>query len=458
MHKLLTALLLAATLAHADSPLTFTRPPARKTHQPQMSYLENRDIRLGIDLSVGGAITYLAPATNHDLNVINSYDWGRQVQLSYYSGPVPYNPPGTTMNKAWTHIGWNPIQTGDCYGYKSQVLATTNTGTQLYVKLIPMHWPLQDVPGECECEVWLELDGPVVKARCRLTNMRDNDMKQYPARGQELPAVYVNGPFYHLMTYRGNQPFTGGALTEIKAHLESGHWGHWLATENWAAEVNDAGWGLGVWNPDTYDISGGFAGRTGAGTTLDSPTGYIAPNRDEILDHNIVYDYHYELILGTLEQIRAHVYSVAARPGPLHWSFEHDRQGWYYNTNASDTGWPLAGQLDVSLNHPQAQLISPRFFLPAAAGPCLMLEAAFSGGITNAVVSWRQMDEKTSGRGAQQAFAVIPDGQFHRYSINLAASSAYTNCITQLRLEPLAATLPARVQLKSASLGPNPAN
>ena len=33
-------------------------------HAPRMSYIENGDIRLGVDLNLGGAITYLAPATN----------------------------------------------------------------------------------------------------------------------------------------------------------------------------------------------------------------------------------------------------------------------------------------------------------------------------------------------------------------------------------------------------------
>ena len=149
------------------------------------------------------------------MNLINTHDWGRQVQLSYYSGPVPFNPPGTRMSKAWEFIGWNPIQSGDCYGHEARVVKHTNNGRSIYVKCIPMHWPLDNIPGECECEVWLELSGPAVKARCRLTNHRP-DKTQYSARHQELPAVYVNGPFYRLMTYTGERPFSGDALTRIE--------------------------------------------------------------------------------------------------------------------------------------------------------------------------------------------------------------------------------------------------
>ena len=453
--RLLLVLVFVTTSVRAgdNATIDISAPASRKTHLPRMSYLENGDLRLGIDLNLGGAITYLAPATNRELNVINSHDWGRQVQLSYYSGPVPYHPPGTTMNKSWHFIGWNPIQTGDCYGYKSQVLAHTNTGRMLYTKLIPMHWPLQNVPGECDCEVWLEIDGPIVKARCRLTNQR-GDITQYPARTQELPAVYVNGPFHRLMTYCGDQPFMGDRLTQINSRLEGGHWGHWQATENWAAEVNAAGWGLGVWNPDCFDFSGGFAGQPGTGTTLDAPTGYIAPNRREILDHNIVYDYHYELILGTLAEIRAAVYRRAAHTNSLTYRFERDRQGWYY-ADATDVGWPIRGEMEVHLDGQHPQIFSPHFFMPAETSPKLTVEAAFSAGCTNATIFWRRLDDKDFMKAQAQSFAVVPDGAFRHYEINLGASPAYGGVITQLRLDPEPTSSQACVRLKSVTLGPD---
>lgn len=432
--------------------------PLRKAHVPRMSYIGNESIRLGVDLNLGGAITYLAPATNHELNVINSHDWGRQVQLSYYSGPVPFHPPGTTMATNWHFIGWNPIQTGDAYGFKSQVLQHTNTGRTLYTRLIPMHWPLKNVPGECECEVWLELDGPAVKARCRFTNLRP-DHTQYRARPQELPAVYVNAPFYRLMTYRGERPFTGEKFVQIEGGRldKGGQWAHWLATENWAAQVNDAGWGLGVWNPDAFQFSGGFFSTPGVGGPLDPATGYIAPNRLEILDHNIVYDYHYELILGTVEEIRARVYRQAARPAPLAYEFTHDRQGWFYG-DAADQGWPVRGELDVRSVGKDPHIVSPNFFIRAEDAPQLAVEAAFATGRSNVTVLWRQLDpEKEQGfvPALAHSFPVVPDGQFRRYTFNLGASPKYRGVITQLRLYALPASNPtAHVRLKSVTLGP----
>src|SRR6516164_5519165 len=56
--------------------------------------LDNGTIKVGVDTSFGGAITYLSQSGSTN-NLINDYDHGRQVQQSYYSGPANFHPPGT---------------------------------------------------------------------------------------------------------------------------------------------------------------------------------------------------------------------------------------------------------------------------------------------------------------------------------------------------------------------------
>ena len=442
-----TGLLLALWLApvagrSADAP--------GRNHTPRMSYVDNGVIRVGIDLALGGAITYLSPSgANRETNVINSFDWGRQVQLSYYSGPVPFQPPGAQLSPSWRGLGWNPIQAGDCFGHTSRVLAHTNNGQSLYVKCVPMQWPLENVPGECDCEVWLTLDGPVVQARCRLNTHR-SDHAQYPGRNQELPAVYVNGPYHRLMTYRGDRPFTGDALTRIETRLDKdGHWGHWTATENWAAEVNDAGWGLGLWSPDVCVFDGGFAGEPGQGGPLDGPTGYLGPVRPEIIDHNIVYDYRYELILGSLASIRDYVYHHAVRVDAPAWRFDRDRQGWHYR-NAIDAGWPIRGELDIRLAQKNPQLVSPVFFARADKTARVVMEAAFDPGCTEVALAWRIFGQEGEFSGVT-AQKVVADGQFHRVEINLAEAPGFGGNITQIRIDPRFSGATSRMRLKSVS-------
>ena len=433
-----------------------------KDRTPHMSYLQNNSIRLGVDLDIGGAITYLAPATNLELNVINSHDWGRQVQLSYYSGPNPFNPPGTTMSQDWHFLGWNPIQSGDCFGFKSVVVTHTNDGHSIYLKLVPMQWPLKNVPGECVCEVWLELDGPAVKARTRLTNQRANHT-QYEARTQEMPAVYVNGPYYRLFTYTGDRPYTGGALTQVTNRLDlEKHWTSWLATEHWAAQVNDTGWGLGIWTPETTRISGGFFSEPGAGGPADAPTGYLAPNRQEILDYNIVFDYRYELVLGTLAEIRAHALRHSDTNALPRWEFTAARLGWHYH-GAGDTGWPIRGELKISpradvahdrneLAPGQWQIISPEFFLRGDRAAKLSIEAAFAK--TGKIVSvlWHGPEGRKANWQVAGKIPIVPDGQMRRYQVPLEKASFESAALTQLRLDLESSDTNAVVRLRSVAL------
>jgi hypothetical protein len=136
-----------------------------------VGYLDNGQIRIGVNLALGGAITYLSKSGS-DANLINSFDWGRQIQMSHYSGPVPFAPNGKQPNKTWARLGWNPIQSGDCFGNRSRILNYQNDGKTIYVRCVPMQWPLNNEPGECTFECWIRLDGATAHVRSRINNHR----------------------------------------------------------------------------------------------------------------------------------------------------------------------------------------------------------------------------------------------------------------------------------------------
>lgn len=404
----------------------------------EVSYLDNGVIRIGADLTIGGAITYLS-ASGSDENMINSYDWGRQVQMSFYSGPTPYVPDGQEPSPNWRFLGWNPIQSGDCYGNRSKVIEHKNDGKSIYVKCIPMHWPLDNVPGECTFETWITLDGPTARVRSKINNARD-DATQYPARGQELPAVYTNGPYYRLFTYDGDTPFANAPLRRITKvwdtrkgpqEVEGGPWDHWYATENWAALVNEDDFGVGVWSPGTYTFCGGFAGKPGKGGPKDGPTGYIAPLRREILDHNIEYAYDYVLVVGKLDAIRRHIYAHAERNPLPEFTFDADRQSWTLQ-NAPDAGWPLKDAWEVTTGDKPGVLRGPSAFWDAAKMPRLRIVAAFDGGEGQGLVRWDRFGDAGAG---QVAFDIVADGQTRAYDIDLAQSADYAGRCTRLSIQ-----------------------
>jgi hypothetical protein len=122
--------------------ITCTIQPASS----QTRLMDNGIIRIGIDLNSGGAISYLVEMGSFD-SAVNVYDLGRYIQQSYYSGPTPFIPPGAIQHPSYANWSWNPVQAGDVYHNRSEVVAESNDGTTLYVKCIPKQWALLTVGG-----------------------------------------------------------------------------------------------------------------------------------------------------------------------------------------------------------------------------------------------------------------------------------------------------------------------
>lgn len=416
--------------------------------EPRLSFLENGVIKVGVDLDLGGAITWLSTVDGE--NRVNNFDHGRQIQLSYFSGPVPFETAEQKPSEHWRHLGWNPIQAGDDFRNGSEVLEHRNDGRAIYVKCRPLQWPLNGVPGECFFESWLELDGDTLVARARLT-MERSDETQYPARLQELPALYANADFHRVVSYTGARSFAGEA-TELMPPTQTKHpWTFWIGTEQWSALVNEKDEGLGLITPGRYWFTGGFAGRPGGNDTHATDTGYLAGQALEILDHNAVHEFRYEVVVGSLEQIRARA-SRHAPKGPPVWNFSHDRQGWHYR-DAGDTGWPLAGMLEVVPDGADPQIVGPIALWQAEEAPFLVIDAAFVQSEPRATVYWRRLGEAAPGADDHMTFAVPEDGDFHEIVVPLAEKASYRGSIVQLRLDPVSKAVPeARVKIRSISL------
>ncbi len=411
-------------------------------------FVENEFIRVGIDLRWGGAITHVS--TPGGPNLINSYDLGRQIQQSYYSGPGNYQRQGKRKSPNWAGFPWNPIQTGDAYHNGSRVVDYHAGDGHLYVKTIPELWPMDNDPGECIMETWITLssDGPSFSYRARLTNTR-SDTAQYLAYPQEVPAVYVNGPWHRLITYNGDKPFSNAAVTELRNdHNERWPWINILATEGWTALMNDTGTGIGVCVPKTMEFHGGFAGRRGNGGASSANTGYMAPITREILDHNIVYEYSCTLVLGTIQDIRREAELLASKV-LQEWTFDGARHGWYYQ-NGHDEGWPPAGGLAVmalDTTRP-VRLIGPLTFWRAEAAPRVAVQVS-STAPGEMTVFWRGMppDEASAkpstwrdwfehawhSKRASSVF--IPAGHRKWVSVSLAEVPSYAGGITGLAID-----------------------
>jgi hypothetical protein len=399
----------------------------------RMAYLDDGIIRIGANLDRGGAIGFLADMKQGG-NVVNVHDLGRWIGQSYYSGPTPFGTP----HPGWKNWPWNPVSAGDVYGNPSKLLEIKNDGKTLYVKSVPMQWALNNVPGECQFETWIALEGRTVVVRNRLTNQRE-DRTQYPPKNQELPFVYTIGKLHRLLTYTGNSPFRDGPLQEIPNVITKDgrpHWTAFAATEHWAALVNDDGWGLGVIHPDVVRFLGGFSGKPNSGGPDDNPTGYIAPVRQEILDHNIIYDFRYTLVLDNLANIRKEACKQRPKSALPDYRFASDRQHWWF-LNAKDTGYPIEGHLRVEVEKSDPQMYGPEGYWDAKDAPILYIRAAYRTKNKIAEVFWETTDRPGFPPEQSVRFAVEPDGDLRTYEVNLSQSPSYRGQIRRLRFDPV---------------------
>ncbi len=400
-----------------------------------MSYIRNEVIKVGIDLNLGGSITFVGAADQGE-NLINNHDWGRQVQMSFYGRPNPFTPNGKQPLPFWRNLGWNPIQSGDYAGNRSKVVAHKNDGESLYVKCIPMQWPLDNEPGECFFESWITLKGNTIEVTSRLVNRRA-DTSQYRGGGQELPAIYTNAPYHRIVTYRGEKPFTGDTVSLIRNHnFPTGkgiHWADWHATEGWAATLNDQDYGLGVWHPTSQDFKGGFYGdSTFKGGSKDASTAYLSPLHTEILDHNITYTYQYVLIVGTLKTIREYAYQQQPRQMKPLFTFEKDRQHWILE-NTTDSGWPLKDAWTIKLGA-NAAAVGPHLFWNASDFPAISLQAAWSVPVKKGRIYLRRFGERDFSEQEYYDFEVRPGDEFQTCRIDLTASNRYQGAYSGVKI------------------------
>lgn len=388
-----------------------------------VSVLDNGTVRVGVDLQHGD-LTWLS--RSHGEYADNLLLASEQ---SYYGGP--YLPDGSP-----TWHGYQDI---------AVVNAHSNNGKTIYARAYSL-------TCECVMQTWVTLRGNAVIVRNRLTNSR-SDPTPYAAGWQELPALYAQGP-NRLVTYQGAAPFTHAPTEDDTANARGefytpSHFG-FTATEHWAALVNKAGFGIGLVEPDQVNLIGITGSENGW------PSGYLSGVRQEVMDSNIVYDYTYTLVVGTVGQIRAYAYAHRPDPRPTY-LFAHDREH-FTEVNATDNGFPINGALRVHVDQWDPQLVGPDAIWPAKRVPRLYVRGAWHTDQVEAQLFWSGLGG-TFTETQSRAFRVIPDGTFKTYRIDLFQSAEYAGLIDRIRLDPVAGLDPGGwVDISCISYKPCPVN
>lgn len=255
--------------------------------QPKWTFIENGDVRLGVDPRSGGAIGYFGPSGGP--NLLNHHDRGRFVQQSYYG-----RPDGTRWaEKDWR---WNPVQGGDYRGGRAKLLDLASDKTTLTAKSLARHWSgCVDLPDVVFSEK-ITLDGPIAHVRFSMTYSGD---QTHPATHQDIPAVFIEPEYDTFVLYDGDQPWTDAPVSRSKPG-----WPNESRTmsENWAAYVNDDGFGLGVYVPAATQLT---CYRFAAGKTSDEGAcSYFAPLTTFAITPDKTFEYDVYLTCGNVSEMR----------------------------------------------------------------------------------------------------------------------------------------------------------
>jgi len=261
--------------------------PAQTTEQPlDWVYLENKEIRVGLLRSHGGAIGFFS-ASDSQRNLLNHYDHGRLIQQSYY---------GDEDGSKWADKPWryNPVQAGDYQGHSAELLEFHSTATTAYARTRPRNWAGGELLKDCELEQSIELDGSLVKLKY---SFHYRGKQTHAARDQETPAVFVAPEFTRLATCSGKQPWTDGELSVRTPGWPNEYLG---ISEHWVAWVDDQNNGLGIYVPAAsratcYRYQGGN----------HSDCSYVAPLSQFALKPDLSFSYEAWLTAGSLRMIRS---------------------------------------------------------------------------------------------------------------------------------------------------------
>jgi hypothetical protein len=260
---------------------------AVKAETNDFLFIDNGALRLGVKKSSGAGIAWFSQS-GANKNLINHWDRGRLIQQSYYG-----NEDGSLWDKQpWR---WNPVQGGDWRGSGAKALELRSTTNSLYSKTLPKNWAGGQDLTNTVMEQWITLTGAVAHVRFRFNYTGDI---AHEVRDQEIPAVFVEPEFKHLMLYDGNKPWTSQPLSRsIPGWPNEGR----KMTEHWAAYVNENDFGIGVLVPVANSLT---CYRFGDGKREHGSCSYFSPLTKFSIKPGFIFEYDAYLTIGSVDEIR----------------------------------------------------------------------------------------------------------------------------------------------------------
>ncbi len=315
-----------------------------RTYDPNYDmFIDDGTIKVGTSLSFGGCIKYLyrldldiveyidddgnvridqdidtdyvSNVISTDVNFVNIYDLGREIQQSYYltvdesNGYIPTS--AIKYEGAGGILRYNPIQCGSAGQINPQIIDFTFTEKEIYVKSIGQDWFLENSLTQCYLENRFYFgDDGVLLVECKTTNFAQfTGVDDTEVMGQETPATYFVYPlnYFYCETRQGIimdnnlHPDISSQPKTTKDEKVDGNYFYRIKGRNvpqgWMAFVNDNKFGVGIYMPnaDFYSASRGKTSTSYMGEKTN--TQYLKTmwdlGEDDLISSAITMNYNY---------------------------------------------------------------------------------------------------------------------------------------------------------------------
>ncbi|MDF1824282.1 MAG: hypothetical protein P1U68_06550 [Verrucomicrobiales bacterium] len=267
----------------------------------ELLFIDNGEIRVGIDREMGAAITHLSGAA-YRKNMVNIHDPGRLIQQSYYAGNR-LDRTAEGQSPSWAPWAWNPIQGGGVGSWARVTVFEKRAPDQLYAETIPKLWDMPDEEAEARMRQWTSFENgmpKVVVVQCELECRRQLNDQWGPAviRPQEVPALYFTRNFSKINSYLGEGEWRD------ESRPIGPPWGRTVPPLNVMACFNAGGQGIAIFSPSATEHwnfgphGGGNSSMAGA-----APCVHVAPIAKVNLGPQSILRYRYWLVQGTEAEI-----------------------------------------------------------------------------------------------------------------------------------------------------------
>ncbi|WP_155296348.1 hypothetical protein [Spirosoma rigui] len=411
---------------------------------------------------------------------------GQGLSECLYQMPRPYYGLSETNEPPENpSLGYNPNEVGDDHSNSGRLLKYGKVGnSRFYTEMTPMTYgQVRSPANEVLMKKWGEVKDRALILNYETTFNRSAN-ERVVTKGQESPCLYVNN-LRIFKYYNGNNPYSNDGITTFVAPVATNGNGNsatssngqrpggLYVTEPWVGLFGEDGYGIALMLKDNIRSFIGYWGDGGgnfAQPNKGGSYGYMAHAMNELLDMNIKWRHRTEVIVGTVEEIRAYVYANSYRPAPKP-SFKFNtagREGWSLNSGDGDdrhtwdepyTGRARNGWKVYFSAGSNAQINSPGATWNASQFNKIYIRMAYTGSETRWSLRFRRNRQKGDGNldfsgkyGNEEAarypdgtsdraeqtkyFPVVGDGQFRVYEIDLSQNPEWRNIINEIYLKP----------------------